>query len=122
MPEVESTAILYIAHDRARRVLFVTFHDGDTYRYFDVPPEVYDEFLAAESKGGFFAAKIRGHYDYQRGTIPPPERSRAEDASATQAYGRPPFHPTAAGAPDGAHPAAGSNVPIWLPAPKRASP
>ena len=65
MPKVDSTAIKSIRYERAHKVLFVTFRDGDLYRYFDVAPEAYQAFLAAPSKGAFFAAEVRGRYAYE---------------------------------------------------------
>jgi len=62
----ESSAIARIAFDRARGVLAIEFEDGDVYDYFDVPESVHREMLAAPSKGGFFAAAIRGVYRYER--------------------------------------------------------
>ena len=36
------------------------------YHYFDVPAEVWSDFLAAESKGKFFGAEIKGMYRYEK--------------------------------------------------------
>ena len=35
----------------SRRWLYLKFHSGEIYRYFDFPPIQYGDFLAAESKG-----------------------------------------------------------------------
>jgi hypothetical protein len=35
----------------------VRFHSGKIYRYFDFPPDLYEELLAADSKGTYFAEK-----------------------------------------------------------------
>jgi hypothetical protein len=61
-----STAIRAISYDEVTSTLFVTFVDGDTYAYFDVPPAVFQAFGRARSKGGFFAARIRPNYRYQK--------------------------------------------------------
>ena len=41
----------------------VQFTKGAVYRYKDVPEEVFDELLKAESVGKFFFAKIKGKFE-----------------------------------------------------------
>jgi hypothetical protein len=60
--EVESTVIGAVGHSR---VLEIQFESGRIYQYFNVPEDVYDEMLKAESKGKYFNANIRGKYTYQ---------------------------------------------------------
>ncbi len=57
------TAVTYAAEDH---VLYLRFRSGDVYRYFDFPPELYRDFLNAESKGRFFLSKIRNQFRYDR--------------------------------------------------------
>lgn len=45
--------------------LDVRFVDGRTFRYSDVPPDVYKALVDAESKRAFFNAQIRGCYSYR---------------------------------------------------------
>lgn len=66
MPAVESSAIREIDYDAANRTLFVRFTSGKRYAYLDVPEAVYEAFLAAESKGRFFADEIRDAYSFHR--------------------------------------------------------
>jgi hypothetical protein len=67
----ESSSIAAAAYDRRKRILRVTFkpgkasHRGGVYDYFDVPPEVVDEFLRAESLGRFVNWQIKPHYRYK---------------------------------------------------------
>jgi len=63
---VTSSAIADIAYDQATAALYVTFVDGDRYRYAKVSAAVYRAFIDAESKGRFFASGIRDRYAYQR--------------------------------------------------------
>lgn len=44
----------------------VQFHDGRTYRYSNVPRNVFDGFLRAPSKGGYINAQIKGKYAFER--------------------------------------------------------
>jgi KTSC domain len=51
---VRSKSIASIGYLPAERELEIKFRaSGDVYRYFDVPPEEYAAFLAAESKGTY---------------------------------------------------------------------
>ncbi len=51
---VSSTSIASIGYEPGRRTLEIEFRDsGDVYRYFRVPEEEYDAFMAADSKGTY---------------------------------------------------------------------
>ncbi len=52
-------------YDVATRVLEITFVTGRVYVYADVPPDVYEDFRAARSKGEFFNAYLRDAYPYR---------------------------------------------------------
>lgn len=60
-----STVIRYFSYDNARRTLRVTFVTGRRYVYEGVPPEVFEAFKAAFSKGSFFNREIRDRYPYR---------------------------------------------------------
>lgn len=47
-------------------VLQLEFQHGDVYRYFDVPAETVDAFLASESKGHYFSKCIRDRYRFEK--------------------------------------------------------
>jgi hypothetical protein len=64
--QVDSTAIRKIRYDDSHGKLFVTFIDGDRYVYVGVPGEVHRSFVGADSKGAFFAKKIRDRYPYNK--------------------------------------------------------
>jgi hypothetical protein len=59
---VVSTVFTSVAYDEGARQLYLTFHSGKTYRYFEFPTHQYDEFLAAESQGKYFRTNIRGKF------------------------------------------------------------
>jgi hypothetical protein len=63
---VESSLFTSAAYRAEARQLYLRFRDGKIYRYFDVPVQVYDAFLAAESKGRYFAGHIRNVFRYER--------------------------------------------------------
>ena len=50
----------------AKGVLEVEFQEGSVYRYFDVPAEVAEAFLASDSKGHHLVTFIRGRYRFEK--------------------------------------------------------
>lgn len=63
---VHSTNVASVGYSRHLRALEIEFVRGAIYRFLDVPPSVYRELLAAESKGHFIAEKLRGKYEFVR--------------------------------------------------------
>lgn len=63
---VQSSSLASIGYDSSTQVLEVEFHDGSIYRYAAVPPGVHRDFLAARSKGRFFATFVRGRYAFEK--------------------------------------------------------
>ena len=61
-----SSAIRTVEYDEVRQHLVITLANKRTYRYLDVPPEVYQQFLAADSKGRYYNDHIRDVYVYER--------------------------------------------------------
>lgn len=61
-----SSNIQAIRYDLETQVLQVTFNNGGMYEYYGVPSRLAEEFERAESKGGFLAANVKGHYRYSR--------------------------------------------------------
>jgi len=47
-------------------VLEISFKDGSVYRYFDVPAEVAEAFLASDSKGHYFVTFILGRDEFAK--------------------------------------------------------
>lgn len=60
MPYVNSSAIFQI--DWSNGTLSIWFRQSGRYDYFGVPKAIYEAFLAAPSKGGFFNDYIRDRY------------------------------------------------------------
>jgi len=46
--------------------LQLEFRNGAVYRYFAVPPKVFQNLIAATSKGAYFNRRIRSSFRYQR--------------------------------------------------------
>ena len=66
MPYVQSSALEQVSYDEVRHTLCATFREtGRTYIYEDVPQEVYDSLLFADSLGAYFNSHIRDHFPYR---------------------------------------------------------
>ena len=59
---VTSSNLRAVAYDREHSHLYVWFHSGDLYRYYNVSESVYRSLLAASSKGRYHASYIRDQY------------------------------------------------------------
>jgi len=62
MHPVSSSNISYIGYDYDTQELYITFVKGDTYKYDNVPEQVFKEFLEASSVGKYYIVNIRGQY------------------------------------------------------------
>ena len=61
-----SSNIASIRYEDVQLILEVTFHNGGTYQYYDVPSHISAALHTAESKGSFLAINIKGHYRYSK--------------------------------------------------------
>lgn len=64
--------------------LEVVYNGGGRYRYADVPRELFDALLAAESKGRFLRLVIAPKYEATK--VPPRELSEMEKAELREGY------------------------------------
>ena len=62
---VESSLLTSVAYS-TNQTLQLEFRSGAVYRYFAVPPTVFQGLISAESKGAYFNRTIRNHFRYQR--------------------------------------------------------
>ena len=63
---VESSNIESIGYDLKSQTLEIEFLNGSIYQYFDVPQNIYQELIDADSHGKYLAANIKGHYRYSK--------------------------------------------------------
>jgi KTSC domain len=63
---VDSSVFRSAGYRADARQLYLRFRDGKVYRYFDVPEQSYEAFLAAESKGRYFSWHIRHEFRYEQ--------------------------------------------------------
>lgn len=61
-----SGMIKSIGYDDVEKLLTLEFNSGGSYQYSDVPKEVFDGLLNAESAGKYFHAIIKGKYDSEK--------------------------------------------------------
>ncbi|HKP53524.1 MAG TPA: KTSC domain-containing protein [Chloroflexia bacterium] len=65
--EVESSMIDAAGCDPESRALLVILNSGKSYRYTGVPKKVYEELLAAKSKGSYMKTFVIDAYPYYQG-------------------------------------------------------
>lgn len=63
---VSSSNVAEVGYDGASRTLEVLFHNGATYQYFDVPPQIFDELLRSSSVGQYLNSNVKGYFRYAR--------------------------------------------------------
>lgn len=63
---VMSTHVASVGYDNSAQTLEVEFLSGGIYQYFDVPPAVFDDLMAAESVGTYLTANVKNSYRYAR--------------------------------------------------------
>ncbi len=63
---VDSSNVEAIGYEDAAMELHVQFVGGALYVYHDAPREVYDDLMAAPSKGSFLNRVIKGVYEFTK--------------------------------------------------------
>jgi KTSC domain len=63
---VASSSIASLGYDHEVNALEVEFCNGRRYRYFAVPQRVFEELLAAPSKGAYVNAHIKDRFPFTR--------------------------------------------------------
>jgi len=74
LKKVNSSNIEQIGYEENHKItinstmptLRIVFSNGSIYDYYNVPKEIYEDFLKAESIGKYFWAKIKDKYEYER--------------------------------------------------------
>lgn len=68
MTTCDSSLLSAFEYDNNSWTLTLVFRStGEVRHYGDFPPELFDEFQSAKSKGAFFNQKIRGHFEVATG-------------------------------------------------------
>jgi hypothetical protein len=63
---VQSSDIAGVGYDAASQTLEIEFHATGVYRYFSVPPAVFDSLLNTPSPGKFFLQHIKGKFAWEK--------------------------------------------------------
>jgi len=63
---VDSSNLASIGYDPSNQILEIEFNHGGIYQYSDVPLEVYNEIMEADSHGKYFAKNIKNNYEFKR--------------------------------------------------------
>lgn len=63
MPSVNSSAMSFVEYIEETQTLRITFDRSGTYDFFNVPKSLYEELLAAKSKGQFYNRFIKDKYN-----------------------------------------------------------
>jgi len=61
-----SSLVDALDYDEAGQTLVIRFNNGASYKYFEVPPQVVQELMGAESRGQFFNQQIRSHFRFEK--------------------------------------------------------
>jgi len=72
-PKVEATRVEHVqsdvlgsvSYDEGHRTLVITFDNGSTHVYSDVPRDMYVGMMATPSRGVYFNTHIKGRYPFQ---------------------------------------------------------
>jgi hypothetical protein len=62
---VTSSTFNSVGYDEEHHILEVEFQTREVYQYFEVPVEVYEAFMNADSLGAYFSEDIRPVYDFK---------------------------------------------------------
>jgi hypothetical protein len=61
---VASSNIASVGYDATKKILEIEFNHGEVYQYFDVPTELYEEFINAGSYASYFYHNIKDGYKF----------------------------------------------------------
>lgn len=63
---VDSSSLRSVGYDASTSTLEVEFHNGRVYHYRPVPKEMWRSLRQAKSKGQYFQALVRDHFETLR--------------------------------------------------------
>lgn len=66
MIAVRSISIAFIGYEAETLALRIVFREGGAYDYHGVPEMVFQQFLAAQSKGKYYIRWIKGRFNQAR--------------------------------------------------------
>lgn len=63
---VNSSSLKSIGYDLDLATLEIEFLNNSIYQYFDIPENIYDSLMSANSHGTYLAENIKGVFKYRR--------------------------------------------------------
>ena len=63
---VASSNLESVGYDSETETLEVEFSSGSIYQYYNVPDNMYEQLMQADSKGGFLNTHIKNAYPFSR--------------------------------------------------------
>jgi len=63
---VKSSAISSIGYNAEKKILEIEYFSGEVYDYLNVPEDIFNELMQAESKGTFANTRIKDHYEFEK--------------------------------------------------------
>jgi hypothetical protein len=63
---VSSSNVATVGYDSETQTLQIEFNNGGVYQYFDVPQDIYEALISADSVGKILNAQIKGYFRYAR--------------------------------------------------------
>lgn len=66
MIPVSSSNLSAVGYDAESQILYIRFHSGSLYAYYNVPQNIYIGLMDAPSKGRYHSACIKNGFRYQR--------------------------------------------------------
>jgi KTSC domain len=66
MVKVNSSNIDEVEYIPSTKTLQIRFKNGSLYNYFDVPEEVFEEFIKSESAGKYFQAHVKSAFQFSK--------------------------------------------------------
>jgi len=64
--DVDSSNLRSVGYDKQKHILEIEFNNKGVYHYFEVPFDIYEGLIGAESKGKYFWKNIRREFEYER--------------------------------------------------------
>ncbi len=62
LQQVESNTLQAVGYDESRQILEVLLKCGKTYHYLEVPKQIYEQLLNADSKSGYMENSVIDSY------------------------------------------------------------
>lgn len=79
---VESDVIHAIGYADDLHILEIIFNNGGIYQYRNVPREVFEQLMRADSKGAYFQENIRDEFEYWQWDAAMAKFTRSEPTAA----------------------------------------